>query len=498
MDRALIGHAREALFWTNYRLLLTIPSVLARGETFALRVTAIGPDGLPTDDFDRDIVFGASPGIRGLPRSVRLGSGDGGHLRVDGLEASDDDHAWVTAQPEGCPMPVYSNPAWIFDDPPYRIFWGDLHVHTTYSNCSAWACKDPEFCYAYARDAAHLDFAAAADHLRGIVREPGRWDRLKALVRQYEGQGRFLPFLGFESSHKKGFGGDNNAYYRDADGDYFWPDRDDMRGTSPEVPLEDLWRFLDSTGCPYMTVPHHTGRSGKYRSFEDPVYDPDRERVFEIFSCWGSSEMRSSPYPLMGGNSDKPCYFQDALKAGCRYGVIASSDDHRTMPGGEHKAVGMPAGLKAECSTMHHGLAAVRAAVLTRESVWDALCARQCYGTTFPRVLLDVRVDDVGMGQEGHVSGDSALQDRRIVKVRALAGGGVKSVATVIRDGQEIGTGVCDGEQQEFAVEDEAPLKSIAVRGARFHPAPFVSYYVRLTTGHGQTVWSSPIWLDPA
>jgi len=498
MDADLIRGAKEALFWTNHRLLLTIPSVLAEGEAFSLRITAIGPDGLPTENFDRDIAFGESPGVKGLPRSVRLQPGDGGHLCVDGLEAVGSNYACVTAEPAGCPMPVHSNPAWVFDDPPFRIFWGDLHVHTTYSNCSAWACKDPEFCYAYARDASHLDFAAAADHLRGIALEPGRWDRLKQLAKDYEAPGRFIPFLAFESSHKSGFGGDNNAYYRDAEGEYFWADREDMGTINPEIPLPQLWGFLDAAGQPYMTVPHHTGRSGKYRSFADPVYDPKREPVFEIFSCWGSSESAAGAYPLMGGNSEKPCYFQDAVRAGCRYGVIASSDDHRTMPGGEHKAVGRPAALKALCSYVHHGLAAICAKELTRQALWEALFARHCYGTTFPRVLLDFHVGDLGMGQEGAVSASSPLYRARRIRVRALAGGGVPTGVTLLRNGEEIQRGTCNGDQQEFVFTDEDSLDQVVIRDAAFHPEPFVVYYARVTTGYGQVVWSSPTWLDLA
>ena len=88
MDADLIQGAKEAVFWTNNRLLLTIPSVLAEGETFSLRITAIGPDGLPTENFDRNIVFAHSPGIKGLPRSVQFRSEDGGHLCVNGLEAT--------------------------------------------------------------------------------------------------------------------------------------------------------------------------------------------------------------------------------------------------------------------------------------------------------------------------------------------------------------------------------------------------------------------------
>ena len=495
MEPRLVEAAREAVLWANWRLQLTIPSVLAVGEEFCLRLTAFGPDGLPSGDFSREIVLGASEGIEGLPRSVRLAPSAGGHLTVEGLRAVGPERAFVAARPEGCPQEVLSNPAWVMHAPPYRIFWGDLHVHTTYSNCSAWACKDPEFCYAYARDATYLDFAAAADHLRGIASDPARWGRLQELVRRYDRPGRFVPFLAFESSHKTGFGGDINAYYRDSDAPHFWLDREDMRGINPEVTLRQLWDFLDATGEAYVTVPHHTGRKRKYRSFADNVYDAEREPLFEIYSGWGSSEHRRSRFPLAGGNSDEPCYFSDALKAGCRYGVIASSDDHRTVPGGE-----TPQGNALDAhrlvSYMQRGLAAVRAPELSRGALWDALVSRNCYGTTFSRTLVDVRIGDLSMGQSAPVARRDPLRKKRLVRVRFFSTDRGGRDVVLMRNGEEFARRTLDAHHGEVAFEDDAGLDTVAIREALFHPEAFVVYYVRVDHPQGQTQWTSPIWLD--
>lgn len=503
METRPIEAAREALLWTNWRLQLTIPSVLAAGEEFRLRITAFGPDAMPSGDFGREIFFEESPGVEGLAASVRLTPSGGGHIEIHGLRAVGPEHAFVVARPKGCPGPVFSNPAWVLDDPPYRVYWGDIHVHTTYSNCFPWACKDPEFCYAYAREAAHLDFAAAADHLRGIAAEEHRWGRLRELVRLYDSPGSlarrqagFVPFLAFESSHKTGFGGDINAYFLGHDAPHFWLDREDMRGVAPEVPLRELWDFLDSTGKDYLTIPHHTGRAGKYRSFADPVYDRGREPLFEIFSAWGSSECRWNRFPLHAGNTDEPAYFRDALLAGCRYGVIASSDDHCTLPGGEAKNWGEPAGPKCLAGYVQRGLAAVRAPKLSREALWKALVSRNCYGTTFARTLLDFSIGDIGMGQEAPVGKRDPLRKRREVRVRALKSRPGPLSVVLIRNDQEIARERWNPARPEIVFTDETDLEGVAVRNARFHPEPFVVYYVRLQDRTDQTQWSSPIWLD--
>ena len=494
MDPSILAGAREAAFWTTWRLQLTIPSVLAAGEEFSLCITAFAPDLLPSAEFDREIVFEKSPGIEGLPRSVRFSPAGRGHLAIEGLRAVGPKRAYVVARPQGCPSDVLSNPAWVFNEPPYRIYWGDLHVHTTYSNCSAWACKDPEFCYAYARDAAHLDFAAVADHLHGIVAHERRWPRLQELVRLYDDPGRFVAFLAFESSHKSGFGGDNNAYFLHSDAPC-WSDHPDVKNVNPEVALRELWDFLDATGKEYITVPHHTGRAGKYRSFADPVHDPNREPVFEIYSLWGSSESRWNSFPLYAGNSDEPCYFQDALRAGCRYGVIASSDDHRTLPGGESKGR-QPAGLLNLGAYVHNGLAAVRANELSRGSLWKAIRTRNCYATTMSRTLLDVRIEELSMGQERHVGRSDPLRTCRGVRVNVLTTEKGAMDVVLVRNGSDIMRQPWHAEHPEVVFEDVEPLDRVAVRDAQFHPDPFVVYYVRVENQFSQTQWSSPIWLD--
>lgn len=496
MDENLLLHGREVARRLNWRVQMTIPSILAAGEMFSLRLTTFGPDSLPSGDWPGEIVFGGSSGIEGLPRSIRIPPESDGMIELDGLEAVGPDFAMVRARVEG--SDVLSNPAWVVDEPPYRLYWGDLHIHTTYSNCCAWSCRDPEFAYAFARDATHLDFAAAADHLRGIAAEPGRWQRLKQLVKQYDDPGRFVPLLAFESSHKAGYGGDNNAYFFGAEGDYFWVDREDMRGAGPAIELERLWQFLTETGQEWITVPHHTGRAGKYRSFADAVYDPRREPLFEVYSAWGSSEMRNSDFPLHAGNTDQPAYFVDALRRGFRYGLIASSDDHTTLPGAESRNWGLSYGAQAISGYHRMGVAALRAEKLTRDAIWQAMKRRDTYGSTLARTVLDVRIGDLTMGRQGKISPADPLRKSRRIRVRASIADQNAADVVLIRNGLEIDRrGIQRGAAvAEVTFEDDSSLDEIAVREAPFHLEPFVVYYVRVQTDKRETQWTSPIWLD--
>ncbi len=506
MNTALLEHARRIATLTDTRLQLTIPSVLAEGEAFALRVSCMGPDALPRDDFTNRLVFEHCTGVEGLPDAIAMTPADHGLVTVDKLSATGPEMVHIRARVEGTGMYggdpiVESNPAWVFKDPPYRIYWGDIHVHTLMSNCWPWSCKDPEFCYAYARDVTHLDFAAAADHLRGIAAEDGRWERLQQLIAAYDRPGRFVPLLAFESSHAKGYGGDNNVYFRDMRAPYFWLDRDDMRGNAPKVHLRKLWQWLDTLDTPSMTIPHHTARVAKNRTFDEPYHDPRREPLFEIYSGWGSSETPPpNGFPLAGGNSEEQAYFVDAIRNGCRYGVIASSDDHSTLPGGRHRHRGAPLGLKSLSGTHHQGLAAIQARELTRESLWEAMRARKTYATTLTRTPIDMRIGDGRMGDEMRVGTHDPLRRARRIEVdlSVVYGQQRGAAAVLVRNGEPIARREtpADAGKATIVFEDSDPLERVAVRDAQHHPAPFVAYYVRVQTGGGFTQWTSPVWLD--
>lgn len=500
MNSELLQAAKTTARLINTRLRVVIPSILAADETFAARFSVTGGDALPAAPSDLLIRFEGSGGIAGLPATFRLPTGASTGC-IEGLTATGAAVAWIHMQVElaGRTVACRSNPAWVFKAPPYRLFFGDLHVHTEYSNCSAWRCLSPDWCYAYARDISLLDFAAAADHLRGIASDVVRWPNLQRAARHDHASGRFIPFLAFESSHAQGFGGDNNVYFGVDEAPYFWLDREDMRGIAPAVHLRELWAFLDAAGKPYFTVPHHTGRAAKYRAWNEDYHDPVREPLFEIYSSWGSSEMRHTRLPISGGNNDAPAYFTDALKAGARYGVIASSDDHATLPGAVHHfrvdALQQP----TLNGFAHKGLAAIRAPELTRAALFDAMRGRQTYATTDVRSLLDLTVNDAAMGTA--VPADAALRRQRTIRVRFTLDGSSQAKVTLMRNGEPLacqsfyGAPVVAAVNEAVFVDDDA-FGAIAVREARYHAAPFAVYYARIEDGNGAHQWTSPVWID--
>lgn len=503
MDTKLLREARNTAKTLTQRVHLQIPSILGRDEEFSLKISVRGCDGLPIYDFSEPIVFSNSSGLEGLPEKVMLPPGES-TVSVEGLKAVGPNMLVIRGEIETPPtVPkkacVVSNPAWVFADPTYRIYWGDIHVHTRYSNCNAWRCLDPEWCYYYAREISLLDFAAPADHLRGIAAESGRWPRLQQLAQEFNSPGEFVTFLAYESSHASGYGGDNNVYFLDDDAPYFWLDGKGLEGTKPAVPLEELWKQMDASGKRYFTVPHHNGRAGKYRTWNEAYYDPDREPLFEIYSSWGSSEMRHSRLPIAGGNNDDESYFVDALKAGARFGVIASSDDHATLPGSVHHHRTEPYCLPNMNGHRHKGLAAVRCPELTRPALFDAMQRRNCYATTHMRSLVDLYIGDASMGEE--VIADAALKSKREIVVRLTLHEAGKGKVTIMRNGEPFasenmgGAEVTDG-VKEMHFTDDNDLEKVAISDAFYHPEPFVVYYARVEDANTAHQWTSPIWID--
>ena len=468
---------------------MVAPSILKAGEKFCLKMSAVGPDQMPIEE-PVQLTFHDSGSWINLPKEIEL---KGEPVYVPDLTLSEPGFYQLSASYRELPWLIKSNPVLVEEDPKNRLFFGDLHIHSLDGRCQTYVAKPPRFAFDYIRNISFLDFAAVSDHVRGLSED--KWEAQKRLVIEYDRPGEFVPFLGFESSHRSGRGGDNNAYFPEYDGEYFWLDGEDMRGNQPDVSLADLWEFLEGTGRQCMTVPHHTGRHKKHRCWDESWYNPEREWLFEIYSMWGSSEKRHSRHPLHGMNIDKPAYFQDAVAAGCRFGVIASSDDHTTCPGSETHLG--PPGTYHQDFHRQKGMAAVFAPRLERKSLWKSFQERRTYATTFDRSIVLFYSEGAFAGSQISASSESMRKRRlsvRFIPCAPWTSQGV--IVTLVRNGTDFHTWDPIRTSDPIALEyvDEESFDSTAVFEARYNPKPFVAYYVRIEYMYGGTVWSSPIW----
>ncbi|MFC1651249.1 hypothetical protein ACFL2X_06730 [Candidatus Latescibacterota bacterium] len=260
-----------------------------------------------------------------------------------------------------------------------NLFWGDLHTHTNLSDGNG----TPEDNFEIARK--HLDFWTMADHAYDEIvfhRYPSKiargeqflndhWERIQKLCRDYEKNGQFIPFLGYEWTSF--CYGHHNVYYLQ----YDQPIR--IPSTLPE--LYASLRNVDA-----LVIPHHTGYPVRKTGKDWNFYDEHLSPFAEIYSIHGSSEEPCGVTPLLTGGSwmgpgESGTSIQEGLARGYQFGIIASTDSHGGHPG-----------------VYDLGLMGVHAKELRRKSLWEAFRNRRVYGVTGDRISLDFSLNGYPMG----------------------------------------------------------------------------------------------------
>jgi hypothetical protein len=269
-------------------------------------------------------------------------------------------------------LTVRSNPINAYDErPALAQYWGDLHAQT---EATVGTGTEEEY-LTFARDQAYLDFASHQGNDFQVSDEV--WERLNRTIERFQEDHRFVVLPGYEWSGNTAAGGDHNVIYR-TEGmpilrSSHWqiPDTPE-NDLSPAHPVSVLFeRLRQQVGVENVVVAAHVG--GRYADIQR-YFDPGLCRLVEILSCWGVFEW----------------LLWDALEAGHVVGVTCNSDGHKGRPGAEGPGAG-EFGIAG-------GLTCVLAPELTRQAVFDALRARRCYGTSGPRIDLQVEMDGAPMG----------------------------------------------------------------------------------------------------
>ncbi|MDR7542723.1 MAG: DUF3604 domain-containing protein [Armatimonadota bacterium] len=299
-----------------------------------------------------------------------------------------------------------------------EVYFGDLHSHCDVG----YGYGTPEDAYANAR--LQLDFASvtahgvwpdmsASDarladtveyHRRGFAAAAARWPHLRAVTNAANDDGRFVTFLSYEW-HSLRYG-DHNVYYRDGDGEIVEAaDLDELRTALGEIA---------ASGRPALLIPHHIGYRAGYRGIDWATFVPEWSPVVEIVSMHGAAESDDAPYPYLHtmGPRDGRGTMRHGLRLGKVFGVIGSTDHHAAHPGSHG-----------------WGRAAVWAAGLTREAIWEALTRRRTYALTGDRIVLAFAVNGQPMGS---VLGSAR---RRHIQVAVDAGDAIDYV-DVVYDGR--------------------------------------------------------------
>ncbi len=268
-----------------------------------------------------------------------------------------------------------------------NTYYGDLHNHCNLT----YAHGDMRSAFEAARE--QLDFVSVtphalwpdipgenepglgwviAYHTGAFVRlRQGGYNQYVAMNKEYNEEGKFLSFLGYEIHSMKH--GDHVALNYDLDAPL-------LECTS----VDDLKDQLKGKKA-YVT-PHHMGYQEGFRGYDWDYFDEGIQTPFvEIFSRHGLAESDQGDYNYLHDMGPR-VYGGSALaglEAGNKFGLMASTDQHAGYPG-----------------SYGDGRIAVLAESLTRDAIWEALGKRHIYALTGDKIGLDFRINEAIMGDE--------------------------------------------------------------------------------------------------
>ncbi len=363
---------------------MVVPSDIVCGEPFAYTLRVLDEWGNPCADFAGKVSVTGPSGSK-VVTDVTMSPENKGAVKIDGNYVDKEGEYFFQAV---CgDLSCTSNPCCCSaEKQEYKLFWGDMHGQTDFTVGTG---SLDEY-YSFAKGPGALDFTGWQGNDFEIDHE--KWDQVRAKTKEYNKEGEFLVYLGYEWSGNYPGGGDHNVWFLD-DEDHFYPSshwsvdgkfaEDDRWDRYPATKLFEAYRGRKDV----MIIPHIGGRPANL-----DYYDTEFTRNIEIHSHHGTFEW----------------FAHDAMKRNLKVGFVASSDDHTCRPGLSYAL--QNTGQEGNAFDVKSGLVGVYAKELTKEAIWEALQARRCYAVTFNRMILDVRADGAVMGEETTVKGLPTIQ----------------------------------------------------------------------------------------
>ncbi len=335
-----------------------LPTLRRAGEPFRLCLKGEDRWGNPSDKCDQSLVLRSSGPIERLPETVRLAPGEFANV-IENLYAEQPGDYTVDILDENGALLTRSNPLRIIAEAPLVHYWGDLHGQSeeTIGTNSA-----REF-FEFARDKAFLD--ACSHQGNDFQITTPFWEHLNVLSREFNKDGSFIVFPGYEWSGNTGLGGDRNVLFMQEGRQIHRSSHalvEDLGDVETDAnSASDLFEALRDEDC---VVFAHIG--GRYADIK-MAHDIRLERAVEVHSAWGTFEW----------------LIEDAFEQGYRVGICSNSDGHKGRPGASFPG--------ATTFGAYGGLTCMLATEHTRAGLIDALRRRHHYGTTGCRMVLDVR-----------------------------------------------------------------------------------------------------------
>ena len=372
-----------------------------------------------------------------------------------------------------------SAPIRCFSDSEKSLFWGLLHGESERIDST----ENIESCLRHFRDEKSLNYYGTSS-FEDIEETPADlWKVISQNVSDFDEADRFVTFLGFQWQGEEGSEGLRH---------FVWSKeakpilrKKDVKNSS----LKKIYKTFNPKDL--ISIPSFTMGKGTVYNFKD--FDPDFERVVEIYNSWGSSECTKKDGNAfqIKGPAKKGVQevaegaIQKALKENKRFGFVAGGLDDRGVYSNF---------FENEQEQYMPGLTAIIANEHSRTALFEALYNRSCYATTGARMIVGLYLAGFPMGSETNTIDKHGLMVNRHLS-GYVAGTTDLTLVEIIRNGKVIKTFKPEGYNYDFTYDDFVPLDQVVI-DAKDKKPPFVFYYLRVTQADGNMAWSSPIWVD--
>lgn len=364
-----------------------------------------------------------------------------------------------------------SAPIKCFQENDRNLFWGLLHGESERVDST----ENIESCLRHFRDEKAFNFFSTSP-FESMEETPNDiWKLIGQNIAEFNEEDRFATFLGFQYQGEKAKEGIRQIIYT-KDAKPLLRQKDSKNSSLSKI-------YKSSSPKEILSIPSFTMAKGHHFDFKD--FNPDFERVVEIYNAWGSSEDVGAPLPITGGIETTPDgSIVSALKKNCRFGFVAGGLDDRGVYSEFYES---------DQKQYSPGLTAIICEKYTRESMLDALSRRSCYATTGARIILGFYIAGQKMGSELSSGSKPGLLVNRHLS-GYLAGTAPLKLVEIIRNGTVIHSFTPESYHTDYYYDDSDPLEKVALESQG--KDPFVFYYLRVTQEDGHLAWSSPIWID--
>ena len=345
---------------------LIAPTHVLAGQSFKLGFKGEDKWGNPSGQVQGRFSVRANAAVEGLPALVEIHAGTIA-TQVAGLSCKTPGLIRFEIFDAAGQVVARSNPLKVLAAAERLGYWGDLHGQSEETIGTNSARELIEF----ARDRAFLDVMSHQANDFQITLP--FWKHLNELTAEFNEDGRFVIFPGYEWSGNTGLGGDRNVLFAQEGRTLHRSHHalvEDLSDVATDALSADaLFDKLADEDC---VVFAHIG--GRYADIA-VAHDVRIERAIEIHSDWGTFEW----------------LLEDAFALGYRVGILANSDGHKGRHGASHPG--------ASLFGAYGGLSCLLASGLTRPAILDALRKRRHYATTGSRMHLDLAVQLEGAAE---------------------------------------------------------------------------------------------------